>query len=68
VFTHARHIAVLRHMPKESPPMPNARSSILMLVALIVLGAILALLYRSASNDELPDDDEWFDFEHPGKA
>lgn len=33
------------------------------IVALAILGAILALLYRSASSDDLPDD-EWFDFEH----
>jgi len=40
------------------------RNSLLIVVALVVLGAILAMLYRSASNDELPDD-EWLDFEHP---
>lgn len=40
------------------------RNSLLIVVALVALGAILAMLYRSASNDELPDD-EWLDFEHP---
>jgi hypothetical protein len=40
------------------------RNSLVIVVALLVLGAILAMLYRSASNDELPDD-EWLDFEHP---
>ena len=40
------------------------RNSLLIVVALLVLGAILAMLYRSASNEELPDD-EWLDFEHP---
>jgi hypothetical protein len=36
----------------------------LIVVALVVLGAIIAMLYRSASHEELPDD-EWLDFEHP---
>jgi hypothetical protein len=40
------------------------RNSMLIVVALIVLGAVVAMLYRSASNEELPDD-EWLDFEHP---
>ena len=37
---------------------------LVLLAALGVLGAILALLYRSARNDDLPED-EWLDFEHP---
>jgi hypothetical protein len=40
------------------------RNSMLIVVALVVLGAIIAMLYRSASYEELPDD-EWLDFEHP---
>lgn len=41
----------------------GGRNALVMIVALLVLGGILALLYRSASNRDLPDD-EWFDFEH----
>jgi hypothetical protein len=48
--------------------MPSARNSLLLVVALLVLGAILALLYQSASHDDFPEDDEWFDFEHPSHS
>lgn len=44
--------------------MGRNRNSMLIIVALLALVAVLAMLYRSASNDELPDD-EWLDFEHP---
>lgn len=40
------------------------RNSLFIVIALVVIGAVLAILYRSASNQELPDD-EWLDFEHP---
>jgi hypothetical protein len=42
----------------------GGRNAIVLVVALLVLGAVLAMLYKSASNRDLPDD-EWFDFEHP---
>ncbi len=42
----------------------SGRNALVLVVALLVLGGILAMLYRSASNRDLPDD-EWFDFEHP---
>lgn len=42
----------------------GGRNTLVLVVALLVLGGILAMLYRSASNRDLPDD-EWFDFEHP---
>lgn len=45
--------------------MGGNRNLVLVVLALAVLGAVLAVLYRSASDDELPDD-EWLDFEHPG--
>lgn len=44
--------------------MGKNRNSLLLLLALLVLGGVLAMLYRSANHDELPDD-EWLDFEHP---
>lgn len=40
------------------------KNGLFLVVAVLVLGAVLAMLYRSASHRELPDD-EWFDFEHP---
>jgi hypothetical protein len=44
--------------------MPSARNSLILGIALLVLGAVLFMIYRSATEDgEL--DDEWFDFEHP---
>ncbi|HUG14923.1 MAG TPA: hypothetical protein VMM78_07860 [Thermomicrobiales bacterium] len=44
--------------------MPSARNSLILGVALLVLGAVLFMIYRSTTDDgEL--DDEWFDFEHP---
>lgn len=42
----------------------GTRNIIVLVVALGILGAILALLYRSASDEEIPED-EWLDFEHP---
>lgn len=45
--------------------MGGNRNLLFLVVALAVLGAIIAMLYRSASNEELPED-EWLDFEHPG--
>ena len=42
----------------------GGRNGLILIVALLVLGAVLAMLYRSASHRDLPDDD-WFDFEHP---
>lgn len=42
--------------------MREMRNIAVLLVALGVLGAILALLYRSASHEEVPED-EWLDFE-----
>ena len=44
--------------------MGGTRNLLFVVIALAVVGAILAVLYRSASDDELPDD-EWLDFEHP---
>lgn len=44
--------------------MPSARNSLILAVALLVLGAVLFMIARSASVDESLDD-EWFDFEHP---
>ena len=48
----------------ESESGGGGRNALVLIVALLVLGGILAMLYRSASNRDLPDD-EWFDFEHP---
>jgi hypothetical protein len=44
--------------------MGGNRNLLFVVIALAVVGVILAILYRSASDDELPDD-EWLDFEHP---
>ncbi len=44
--------------------MGGTRNVVVLVVALGILGAILALLYRSASHEELGED-EWLDFEHP---
>lgn len=44
--------------------MQGMRNVIVLLAALGILGAILALLYRSATHEDLPED-EWLDFEHP---
>jgi hypothetical protein len=49
---------------KASVPGGRGRIGFLVLVALLAVVAILLALYRSASHDELPDD-EWLDFEHP---
>ena len=48
----------------ESESSGGGRNALVLIVALLVLGGILAMLYKSASNRDLPDD-EWFDFEHP---
>lgn len=48
----------------ESESNGGGRNALVLIVALLVLGGILAMLYKSASNRDLPDD-EWFDFEHP---
>jgi hypothetical protein len=48
----------------DSESSGGGHNGLILLVALIVLGAVLAMLYKSASNRDLPDD-EWFDFEHP---
>jgi hypothetical protein len=42
----------------------GTRNVSVLVVALLILGAILALLYRSASSEEIGED-EWHDFEHP---
>lgn len=44
--------------------MGGTRNVLVLVAALAILGAILALLYRSNSREELPDD-EWLDFEQP---
>ncbi|HQX62665.1 MAG TPA: hypothetical protein PK593_04300 [Thermomicrobiales bacterium] len=44
--------------------MGGTRNVSVLVVALLILGAILALLYRSASSEEIGED-EWHDFEHP---
>jgi hypothetical protein len=44
--------------------MMKGKNGLLVLVALLALIGVLAMLYRSASNRDLPED-EWFDFEHP---
>jgi hypothetical protein len=49
---------------KASVPGGRSRNGFLVLVVLLAVVAILLALYRSASHDELPDD-EWLDFEHP---
>jgi hypothetical protein len=49
---------------KASMPARRGRNGFLVLVALLAVVAVLVALYRSASHDELPDD-EWLDFEHP---
>ena len=48
----------------ESEGGSGGRNALVLIVALLVLGGILAMLYKSANNRDLPDD-EWFDFEHP---
>jgi hypothetical protein len=42
----------------------KGKNGLFVLVALVALASVLFMLYRSASNRDLPDD-EWFDFEHP---
>ncbi len=49
---------------KASMPTGRSRNGFLVLFVLLVVGAVLLALYRSASHDELPED-EWLDFEHP---
>ncbi len=44
--------------------MGGSRNIVVLLLALGILGAILALLYRSTSDEDLSED-EWLDFEHP---
>lgn len=44
--------------------MPSARNSLILGIAILVLGAVLFMIYRSVSEDDELDD-EWFDFEHP---
>jgi hypothetical protein len=38
------------------------KNGLFVLLALVIIAAVVALLYRSASGDDLPDDD-WFEFE-----
>ena len=42
----------------------KGKNGALVLVGLLVLAGVLAMLYRTASNRDLPED-EWFDFEQP---
>lgn len=44
--------------------MGGTRNVLVLVVALGILGVIVALLYRSVSHEDLPED-EWLDFEHP---
>jgi hypothetical protein len=44
--------------------MPSTRNSLILGLALLILGAILFMIYRSVSEEDSLDD-EWFDFEHP---
>lgn len=37
--------------------------TLIMVIAVAVVSMIIAALYRSANNSELPDD-EWFEFEN----
>lgn len=39
------------------------KKSVMIVLALAVVGALVAALYRSANNADLPDD-EWFEFEN----
>jgi hypothetical protein len=52
-----------RYGGKGTNAMTNGKNGLFLALALLVLGIVIALLYRSASHDELPDD-EWLDFEH----
>lgn len=47
--------------------MSKGKGGIFVLVALLAVVAVIAMVYRSASNRELPDD-EWFDFEQPSQG
>ena len=47
---------------KASRDMGKGKSGFMVIVALAALIAVIAMLYRSASHDELPDD-EWLDFD-----
>jgi hypothetical protein len=38
------------------------KKTVLMVFGIVILTALLAALYRSANNADLPDD-EWFEFE-----
>jgi hypothetical protein len=46
----------------------KSKNGFMLLVAILaIVAVVVAMVYRSASNKELPED-EWFDFEHPTTA
>ena len=52
---------------RKEHPMKGKNGFALLIAILAIVAVVGAMVYRSASNKELPED-EWFDFEHPTSA